>query len=194
MKFLTIAKSASKRLSGLVSDLLDLSRLEGGAKMELGPIDLAKLVLESVENHQPAAAEASKTLSAESPAALPMAMGDQRWLHLVLDNLVSNAIKFTMPGGRVRVRIQDKGEFVMVSVSDDGIGIPPEDREKVFERFYRAGNRSAVNAPGTGLGLAIAREVVDKHGGKIWLESELGKGTTFHFVVPAAGREKQEPN
>ena len=112
-------------------------------------------------------------------------------MQLVLDNLVSNAVKFTMPGGRVRVRIQDKGEFVMVSVSDDGIGIPPEDREKVFERFYRAGNRSQVNAPGTGLGLAIAREVVDKHGGKIWLESELGKGTTFHFVVPAAGRERE---
>ncbi|MBI2384374.1 MAG: GAF domain-containing sensor histidine kinase [Elusimicrobia bacterium] len=192
MKFLSIAKAASKRLSGLVSDLLDLSRLEGGAKMELGPFDLGRLVLESVENHQPSAAEASKTLSAEAPGVLPKALGDERWMQLVLDNLVSNAIKFTMPGGRVRVRIQDKGEFVMVSVSDDGIGIPPEDREKVFERFYRAGNRSQVNAPGTGLGLAIAREVVDKHGGKIWLESELGKGTTFHFVVPAAGRERQE--
>jgi len=192
MKFLAIAKSASKRLSGLVSDLLDLSRLEGGAKMVPGPLDLAKLVLESVENHQPAAAEAGKTLSSEAPGTLPKALGDERWLHLVLDNLVSNAIKFTMPGGRVRVKLQDKGEFVMVSVSDDGIGIPPEDREKVFERFYRAGNRAQVNAPGTGLGLAIAREVVDKHGGKIWLESELGKGTTFHFVVPAAGREEKQ--
>ena len=190
MKFLAIAKAASKRLSGLVSDLLDLSRLEGGAKMVPGPLDLVKLVLDSVENHQPAAAEAGKTLSSEAPGALPKALGDERWLHLVLDNLVSNAIKFTLPGGRVRVKLQDKGEFVMVSVSDDGIGIPPEDREKVFERFYRAGNRSQVNAPGTGLGLAIAREVVDKHGGKIWLESELGKGTTFHFVVPAAGREE----
>lgn len=190
MKFLTIAKSASKRLSGLVSDLLDLSRLEGGAKMEMGPFDLGRLTMEAVENHQPAAAESGKTLSAEAPGVLPKALGDERWMQLVLDNLVSNAIKFTMPGGRVRVRVQDKGEFVMVSVSDDGIGIPPEDREKVFERFYRAGNRSSVNAPGTGLGLAIAREVVDKHGGKIWLESELGKGTTFHFVVPAAGRER----
>ncbi len=189
MKFLTIAKAASKRLSGLVSDLLDLSRLEGGAKMQPAPLDLGKLVLESVENHQPAAAEAGKTLSSEAPGNLPRALGDERWLHLVLDNLVSNAIKFTHAGGRVRVKVLDKGEFVMVSVSDDGIGIPPEDREKVFERFYRAGNRSEVNAPGTGLGLAIAREVVDKHGGKIWLESELGKGTTFHFVIPAAGRE-----
>ncbi|MEQ1920432.1 MAG: GAF domain-containing sensor histidine kinase, partial [Elusimicrobiota bacterium] len=191
MKFLTIAKAASKRLSGLVSDLLDLSRLEGGAKMEMGLCDLGRLVLESVENHQPTAAEAGKTLSTEAPGVLPKALGDERWLHLVLDNLVSNAIKFTHPGGRVRVRVQDKGEFVMVSVSDDGIGIPLEDREKVFERFYRAGNRSEVNAPGTGLGLAIAREVVDKHGGKIWLESELGKGTTFHFVIPASGRERE---
>ncbi|MDO8757486.1 MAG: GAF domain-containing sensor histidine kinase, partial [Elusimicrobiota bacterium] len=112
MKFLTIAKSASKRLSGLVSDLLDLSRLEGGAKMEPGPLDLGRLVLESVENHQPAAAEAGKTLSSETPGILPKAMGDARWLHLVLDNLVSNAIKFTHPGGRVRVKVQDKGEFV----------------------------------------------------------------------------------
>ncbi len=192
MKFLTIAKSASIRLSGLVSDLLDLSRLEGGAKMEPGPLDLARLVHESVENHQPAAAEAGKTLSSEAPGTLPRVLGDERWLHLVLDNLVSNAIKFTHPGGRVRVKVSDKGEFVMVSVSDDGIGIPPEDLEKIFERFYRAGNRSSVNAPGTGLGLAIAREVVDKHGGKIWVESALGKGTTFHFVVPAAGREVPE--
>ncbi|UPT74447.1 MAG: GAF domain-containing sensor histidine kinase [Elusimicrobiota bacterium] len=188
MKFLTIAKAAAKRLSGLVSDLLDLSRLEGGAKMEPAPLDLGRLASESVENHQPAAAEAGKTLTSEAPESLPKALGDERWLHLVLDNLISNAIKFTMPGGRVRVVARDKGEFIMVSVSDDGIGIPPEDREKVFERFYRAGNRSEVNAPGTGLGLAIAREVVDKHGGKIWLESELGKGTTFHFVVPAAAR------
>ena len=128
--------------------------------------------------------------AAAAPGACK-ALGDERWLHLVLDNLISNAIKFTHPGGRVRVRVQDKGEFVMVSVSDDGIGIPLDDREKVFERFYRAGNRSEVNAPGTGLGLAIAREVVDKHGGKIWLESELGKGTTFHFVIPASGRERE---
>ena len=160
----------------------------------MAPLDIGKLAVESVENHQHAAAEAGKTLSTDVPASLPKALGDERWLHLVLDNLVSNAIKFTQPGGRVRVVARDKGEFVMVSVSDDGIGIPPEDREKVFERFYRAGNRAEVNAPGTGLGLAIAREVVDKHGGKIWLESELGKGTTFHFVVPAAGWGRDEAN
>lgn len=191
MRFLNIAKAAAKRLSGLVSDLLDLSRLEGGARMEIRPLDLGRLAAASVETHQPAAAEGGKTLSCEAPVALPPALGDERWLGLVLDNLVSNAIKFTAPGGRVRVRLQDKGEFLMASVSDDGIGIPPQDREKVFERFYRASNRSEVNAPGTGLGLAIAKDVIDKHAGKIWLESELGKGTTVHFVVPAAPRERE---
>ena len=84
------------------------------------------------------------------------------------------------------VEAGDKGEFLMVAVSDDGIGVPPADREKIFERFYRASNRGEVNAPGTGLGLAIAREVVAKHGGKIWFDSEPGSGTTFRFVVPAA--------
>ncbi|MDE2490179.1 MAG: GAF domain-containing sensor histidine kinase, partial [Elusimicrobia bacterium] len=193
VKFLQIAKSAAKRLSGLVSDLLDLSRLEGGARMELRPLDLGELIAQSVENHQPVAAEGSKSLSWTPPERLPKAVGDQRWLGLVVDNLISNALKFTRPGGRVEVRARDKGEFLIVSVSDDGIGIPPEDREKIFERFHRASNRAEVNAPGTGLGLAIAREVVSKHGGKIWLETELGKGTTFHFVVPVSRAEAGAP-
>ncbi|MDX6769256.1 MAG: GAF domain-containing sensor histidine kinase [Elusimicrobiota bacterium] len=194
MKFLSIAKAAAKRLSGLVSDLLDLSRLEGGAKMEMRALDLGKLVAASVENHQPVAAEAGKTLSCEAPVRECRALADERWIGLVVDNLVSNAIKFTNAGGRIRVKLQDKGEFLMVSVSDDGIGIPPQDHPRLFERFYRASNRGEVNAPGTGLGLSIAREVVSKHGGKIWFESALGKGTTFHFVVPAAPRdEAQKP-
>ncbi|MEK7384687.1 MAG: ATP-binding protein, partial [Elusimicrobiota bacterium] len=156
---------------------------------DLRPLDLAGLLTQSVENHQPLAAEGNKTLVWSHGPSFPAVVADERWLGLVVDNLISNALKFTRPGGRVRLETQDKGEFLMVSVSDDGIGIPPQDREKIFERFYRASNRAEVNAPGTGLGLAIAREVIAKHGGKIWLESELGKGTTFHFVVPAARGE-----
>jgi len=190
MKFLQIAKAAAKRLAGLVSDLLDLSRLEGGAKMELRPLDLVELVSQSVDNHQPAAAEGGKNLVWNRPARALKVLGDSRWLSLVTDNLVSNAVKFTRPGGRIVIDAREKGEFLMISVSDDGIGIPEQDREKLFERFYRASNRGEVNAPGTGLGLAIAREVVSKHGGKIWFESEVGRGTTFHFVVPTAREEE----
>jgi signal transduction histidine kinase len=194
MKFLQIAKSAAKRLSGLVSDLLDLSRLEGGAKMELRPLDLVELISQSVENHQPAAADGGKSLIWAPPAAkLSPAAGDSRWLGLVVDNLVSNALKFTRPNGKVTVEARDKGEFLMVSVSDDGIGVPLQDREKIFERFYRASNRAEVNAPGTGLGLAIAREVVGKHGGKIWFDSEPGQGTVFRFVVPVSREGREFP-
>jgi signal transduction histidine kinase len=191
VKFLQIAKAAAKRLAGLVSDLLDLSRLEGGAKMELRPLDLLELIAASVENHQPMAAEGGKSLVWNPPARLARAVGDQRWLGLVVDNLVSNALKFTRAGGKVVVEAGDKGEFLMIAVTDDGIGVPPQDREKIFERFYRASNRAEVNAPGTGLGLAIAREVVAKHGGKIWFDSEPGRGTTFRFVVPVAPLEAQ---
>jgi signal transduction histidine kinase len=189
MKFLQIAKAAAKRLAGLVSDLLDISRLEGGAKMDLKPLDLLELISQSVENHSPLAAEGDKTLVWTPPERLPRAVGDERWLGLVLDNLISNALKFTRPGGRVSLETTDKGEFLMVSVADDGIGIPEADRDRIFERFYRASNRADVNAPGTGLGLAIAREVISKHGGKIWFDSEPGRGTTFRFVVPAAREE-----
>ncbi|MFI5349417.1 MAG: sensor histidine kinase [Elusimicrobiota bacterium] len=191
VKFLQIAKAAAKRLAGLVSDLLDLSRLEGGAKMELRPLDILELISSSVENHQPSASDGGKSLVWNPPARLSRAVGDQRWLGLVLDNLVSNALKFTRPGGKVVIEAGDKGEFLMVSVADDGIGVPPQDRDKIFERFYRASNRGEVNAPGTGLGLAIAREVVAKHGGKIWFESEPGRGSTFRFVVPVAPIEAQ---
>lgn len=186
-KFLTVTKNAVKRLEALVTELLDLSRLEGGVKMELSRINLAGLLRTSVEGLRAQAEGAGKELVCDIPESLPWAMGDEKWLHLVMDNLVSNAVKFTRPGGKVRVSIADKGDFIMTSVADDGVGIPPEDQEHIFEKFYRARN---AQVPGSGLGLAISREIVVKHGGKIWFESEPGKGTKFHFVVSAA-RQKE---
>jgi signal transduction histidine kinase len=191
VKFLKIIRAAAKRLSGLVSDLLDLSHLEGGAKMDPQPLDMAALIDQSVENHQPAAADGGKTLIWTAPKGLPLVLGDGRWLGLVVDNLISNALKFSRAGGRVRIEASDKGEFLMIAVHDNGIGIPPQDQEKIFERFFRASNRAEVNAPGTGLGLAISREVISKHGGKIWFESTPGQGTTFRFLVGVAPREAE---
>ncbi len=188
-KFLNIARTAAKRLAGLVSDLLDLSRLEGGVKMEMQRQSLAGILRAGLETHRHQAAEARKDFDVEIPDDLPEVVGDDRWLQLVIDNLVSNAVKFTRPGGRIQVSALDKGEFVMVCVGDDGIGIPPEERDRVFEKFYRASNRGEVAAPGTGLGLAIVREVVSKHGGKVWVESEIGRGSRFFFVLRAAPRE-----
>lgn len=188
-KFLNIAKAAAKRLAGLVADLLDISRLEGGVKMELQTHTLEPLLRASVDNHLPQAEEGGKTVTCEL-GKLPPVVCDERWITLAIDNLLSNAIKFTRPGGNVRVIAVDKGEFVMVTVADDGIGIPPEDRERIFEKFYRARNRTEVAAPGTGLGLAITREVITKHGGKVWFECDPGQ-TRFIFIIRAAGRADQ---
>ncbi|MBI4422503.1 MAG: ATP-binding protein, partial [Elusimicrobia bacterium] len=107
----------------------------------------------------------------------------------VLDNLVSNAIKFTPAGGQVRVGARDRGDAVEVTVSDTGIGIGPDDQQHIFEKFYRAKSRASANVPGTGLGLAIAKAVVEKHDGKLWFESEAGRGSKFHVLLPVSRAE-----
>ncbi|MBI5624547.1 MAG: GAF domain-containing sensor histidine kinase [Elusimicrobia bacterium] len=185
-RFLGIARTAARRLTGLVSDLLDLSKLEGGIRMDLTTIELGKLLASCVEGYGHQFTDNGKTLAVDVPPALPKVTGDERWVGLAVDNLLSNALKFTRPGGSVRLSAQDKGEFIMVSVADDGIGVPVEERERVFEKFYRASNRGEVQAPGTGLGLAIVKEIISKHGGKVWLDAEKAGETRFCFVLKRA--------
>ena len=184
MEFLQIAQAQVTRLTRLVSDLLDCSRLEANMEMERATVVLETVVRASVANHSRQAGEAGKTISVELPAPIPEILGDAKWLGLAVDNLISNAVKFTRPGGRVVVILARQGETVEVCVADDGIGIHPDDQGRIFEKFFRARNRSEVSAPGTGLGLTIAKEVVSRHGGRIWLQSELGKGTRFCFSLP----------
>lgn len=185
-KFLGTVQNAVRRMNQMVNELLDLSKLEGGAAMQLAPLDLAACARGAAELHAEAARAAGKTLECLVPEGLPPVRGDQRWLPLALDNLVSNAVKYTKPGGRIQVKAEDRGELVLVTVSDDGIGVPEGEREKVFERFHRSANGRETGVPGTGLGLAITREVVQRHGGKIWCEPKPGGGSVFAFVLPAA--------
>lgn len=189
-KFLTIALSATERLSMLVSDLLDLSRLESGVRMEFSPISIIDLLEQARLDHELQSQNRSIQLRLALPARLPQVRGDAKWLRQVVDNLVSNALKFTPPGGMVILSASDKGEMVSVTVEDTGVGITPDDQSRIFEKFYRARNRGATNAPGTGLGLAIAKFIIDKHDGRIWVESEVGKGSRFHFVLPVAKKEE----
>lgn len=182
-KFLTLMQTAVRRMTALVMELLDLSKLEGGAPMAFAAMAPGDLVRSSVERHLPQAADGGKKLVAQVPDALPSISGDSNWLPVALDNLVSNSLKFTEPGGSVVVSVEARGEFLLFCVSDDGIGVPAEDRERIFERFHRASN-TREKTPGTGLGLAIAREIVTRHGGKIWCEAGKPKGTRFYFVIP----------
>lgn len=187
-KFLEIAMGAAKRLAGLVSDLLDISKLEGGAQMEMKTYALGNILQASLENHRHNAAKAGKKLTHDVPEQLPSVVCDERWIGVALDNLVSNGLKFTKPQGTVHVSAVDKGEFLMICVTDDGIGIPQEDKARIFEKFFRAANRADIVAAGTGLGLAIAKEIITKHGGKIWFESDLDRGSKFFFILKVAPR------
>jgi two-component system phosphate regulon sensor histidine kinase PhoR len=118
------------------------------------------------------------------PQRLPDIAGDRRRLAEVLQNLLDNAIQYTLPGGQIMVSAETGEDEVIVTVSDTGIGIPKADQPRIFERFYRVDVARSREAGGTGLGLAIAKHLVDVHGGRLWVESEVSQGSQFHFSVP----------
>ena len=173
-----------RHLLGLINDVLDLSKIEAG-QLTLSPADysLRELVLDVVSATEALAAEKQLALEVDVPPDLPPGRGDERRLTQVLMNLVSNAIKFTEAGAvGIRAKVED-GSFV-VAVSDTGVGIAPEDRERIFEEFQQVDTSSTRRKGGTGLGLAIARRIVELHGGRIWVESTPGQGSTFAFTLP----------
>lgn len=188
VNFLTVADQSVNRLTHLISDLLDLSRLNGKVEMEFQRIDLSELVRASVSAMLLKAKERNVALSNETVRDLPRVQADTRWIGQVVDNLLINAIKYSGPGSSVKVTGSDKGEAVVICIEDNGPGIPLDEQKMVFDKFYR-GKASASTVPGTGLGLAISKSVVEKHGGKIWLESKPGKGTRFCFALPVAKKQ-----
>ena len=185
-RFLTHVLNSGKHLLGLINDILDLSKVEAG-RLEL-EIEAAAIsdVLDAAENTmKPLAAKKSIDLRMESNGHIPHVPMDAARIRQVVLNLVGNAIKFTPEGGRVWLRADASDEVVRVEVEDTGPGIPGEDRERIFLEFEQARISSARSKPeGTGLGLALAKKLVEMHGGKIWVESEVGKGSRFYFTIP----------
>jgi two-component system, OmpR family, sensor histidine kinase SenX3 len=170
------------RLSRIISDLLDLSRLEGGGT-DQQVVDLGRVVRDEVQPYLERASSAGLRLEVDANGGLPV-RGSARDLGLLVRNLVENAVQYTRPGGAVRVRASGDGGFAVVEVSDSGIGIPSRDKARVFERFYRVDRARSRETGGTGLGLSIVRHVAENHGGEIHLESELGRGSTFTVRLP----------
>jgi protein-histidine pros-kinase len=172
-----------RRLARLVNDLQDLWQLENGRlRVRRAHVDvaaIARAVLAEAEVLAP-----SHRLRLEAPAGQLEGMWDRDRLEQVLHNLVSNAVKYAPEGGEVVVRVEDLGRDVRVSVIDGGSGIPKDELPLLFERFYRARAARAANLRGLGLGLYIVRSLVEAHGGRIWVESELGRGSTFIFTLP----------
>ena len=177
----------TQSLIELVNDLLDASKLESGTmRLDLTSIDLGGLVRELREGMVPMAREKGITIEESVPAALPPLRADRPKLRRVLVNLLSNALKFTPKGGRVEVSAAPENGFVRVSVTDTGVGIAPEDMERLFDKYEQARSRATRSEKGTGLGLYITRQLVELHGGKIEARSELGQGSTFSFTIPTA--------
>jgi signal transduction histidine kinase len=174
----------AEQMQRLQQDLLDVTMIEA-AKLSVsrGRLDARALVESTAERYAPMAAERWLSLGARGGGALPTILADEGRLLQVLANLVSNALKFTPPGGRITLAAEPSEEGVCFSVGDTGTGIAPEHLPHVFDRFWTT---KAHNPDGAGLGLAICRGIVQAHGGRIWVESEAGAGATFRFTVPAA--------
>ncbi len=170
----------------LVHDLLDLGKIEAGVEMEMEPCQLATVINEALEGLEERAKAKEIALQITLPQALPLVMGNPIRLGQVVTNFVGNAIKFTPGGGTVTISARETEGEVVVEVRDTGIGIAPEDQAHIFDKFYRVKSTQVSGIEGTGLGLAIVKSIVEGHGGRVWVESELGQGSTFGFALPIA--------
>jgi len=185
--YLSRVKRNLERLTRMSNDLLDLSKIDAGVmQLSCAPLSVEELAEEVVEVLQPVARQISLNLDFGVDEPLPIILGDRDKLDQVLTNLINNAMKFSKPGTDVQVggRVRDD-QMVEVCVSDSGCGIPPSEIPHIFERFYR-GESVVVEARGSGLGLAISKSLVELHGGKIWVHSEVGEGSQFFFTLPVA--------
>lgn len=188
--FIRDARVSTDRLIELVNNLLDISRLERGRlQIALRRIDLADLTKGVVGEITPLLLEKKQTLSILAADDLPQPYADVQLLRQAILNLVSNAIKYTPAGGEIRIQIACENNRIRWAIKDTGIGIPKADLGKLFEKFYRAENASAIETKGTGLGLYLVRLIVEQFGGNVWCESEEGAGSTFQFTLPLNVRE-----
>ncbi len=185
--------SSGHHLLELINDVLDLSKVEAG-KMEFRAeeLELSEVIHEVTQTVSPLVNKAGNSLEIDIADELPLVYADKSRLRQVLLNLLSNAIKFTPKGGNIGIEAHQEGDYCQVSVSDNGLGIKTEDLERVFEVFVQAETLTEKKQEGTGLGLPLTKQFVEKMGGKIWLESEYGKGSCFSFTIPLVGEGKRQ--
>lgn len=186
--FIKNVQNSAQNITSLVNDLLDLGRIESGFDNLREPVALENILQSILEGLHPRIIEKTLTLSLDVAADLPVVLGNPIRLRQLVDNLLNNAVKYTPDGGAVKASLRHEGKQVILEVSDSGLGIPAADLPHIFEKFYRAAN-APKGTPGTGLGLAIVKSIVEAHHGRIWLDSTVGKGSTFVVVLPALAEE-----
>jgi two-component system phosphate regulon sensor histidine kinase PhoR len=191
LRFLEIILEHSRRLARLTDDLLKLSKMDADRlELEIRRLSVSQFVESCIETTQRPAAEKNLRISVNLSERLPDIAADRRRLSEVLQNLLDNAMQYTPPGGKIVVSASADGAEVTFTVSDTGIGIPRADQPRIFERFYRVDVARSREVGGTGLGLSIAKHLVEVHGGRIWVDSEVGQGSRFHFTVPIFDPER----
>ena len=200
-KALEVMNRRCKNLNDMISDLLDISRIEAGAiDMEFEPLDLSKNITLAAASLGYRVLEKDITLFIDIEPDIPPLWADRDKFHRILTNLLENALKFTDNGGAIRIQAKhwrtttdEYEDCAIISVSDTGIGIPRSEFNKIFQKFYQVDGSDTRKHGGTGLGLSIAKEIVELHKGRIWVESELGKGSAFHFILPFADKGEAAP-
>jgi signal transduction histidine kinase len=177
--------TSGRHLLSLINEILDLSKVEAGRmELELAPFDLTLAIDNARTFVRERATKHGITLDVTVDERLGEFVGDERKIKQILLNLLSNAVKFTPEGGRIAMKARQVDGAAEISVSDTGIGIAPEDQARIFEEFRQVGGDYAHKVEGTGLGLTLAKKFVELHGGRIWVESEVGKGSKFTFTLP----------
>jgi signal transduction histidine kinase len=180
---LAIVADKTNALSRLVSDIIYLQQIERES-LHLSPQDMREMSRMALQSCEIAALNAGITLRLDAPDELPIILVDRDRINQVFDNLLGNAIKFSPRGGTITIHVESLGEMVQLAVSDTGLGIPADKLEKVFDRFYQVDGSATRRFGGAGLGLAIVRRIIEAHGGRIWVESEVGQGSSFKFTLP----------
>lgn len=186
-RFTSRLGTETDRLSALIDDLMDLSRVEDPAAMKLGEVDLSDVVGREAKEIAGAATNAGIGLDTSVDDGVRV-RGDEGHLELMVRNLLTNAVRYTLEGGHIRVGLGTRDGRAVVTVQDDGVGIPLQAQARVFERFYRVDQDRARASGGTGLGLSIVKNVAESHGGTVSLSSELDEGSTFTVTLPLADR------
>ena len=180
------------QMSELLDDLLDLGRIEAGVGLERKPCHLGAILVEAVDSMRVQSDAKGLTLRLEPAEGVAVVAGDATLLRQAVTNLIDNAIKYTPSGGTVRIGLLVRDGQTVIRVADTGIGIALDDQVRLFEKFYRVKRRDTVGIRGTGLGLAIVKSIVERHGGKVWVESELDRGSTFYIILPLGEIEPSE--